>query len=260
MGILNLTPDSFSDGGNHNDIDAAVRRTLSMIEDGADMIDIGAESTRPYGSVKISAAEEKARLLPILDKILAISSVPVSVDTYKAEVAESALELGAHMLNDIWGLQQEPAMALLAAKHEVPVVVMHNRTSNESKRDIMMELIDFFNRSIEIGLNAGIAFEQFILDPGIGFGKNVAQNLEILARLSEIQTLGCPILVGTSRKRFIGEILDLPVNERAEGTGATVVQSIFAGAAIVRVHDVKMIKRMATMADALKNWRRYSHG
>jgi len=260
MGILNLTPDSFSDGGNHNDIDSAVRKTMSMIEEGADIIDIGAESTRPYGSVKISASEEKERLLPILEKILTISSVPVSVDTYKSEVAESALELGAHMVNDIWGLQQDPEMALLAAKYNVPVVVMHNRTSNETKRDIMIELIDYFNRSIEIGLNSGIAFEQFILDPGIGFGKNTAQNIEVLGRLSELNALGCPILVGASRKRFIGEILDLPVSERAEGTGAAIVQSILSGASIVRVHDVKMLKRMATMADAIKNWRQYSRG
>jgi dihydropteroate synthase len=260
MGILNLTPDSFSDGGNHNEMDAAVRRVLAMIEDGADIIDIGAESTRPYGAVKISAEEEKQRLLPILEKVLAIAGVPVSVDTYKAAVAESALALGAHILNDIWGLQRDPAMATLAAKHAVPVVVMHNRASNESSRDIIAEMIEFFNRSIEIGLKAGIDFERFIVDPGIGFGKNTAQNLEILARLSELKILGCPILVGASRKRFIGEILDLPVDERAEGTGATVVHSILAGASIVRVHDVKLAKRMATMTDAIKNWRQYAHG
>lgn len=260
MGILNLTPDSFSDGGSHNEMDAAVRRAASMIEDGADIIDIGAESTRPYGRKTISTEEEKSRLLPILEEILTISNVPVSVDTYKAEVAECALGMGAHILNDVWGLQQDPTMAEVAAKYSVPVIVMHNRLSNQSSRDIMTELIEFFNHSIEIGLKAGIPFERFIVDPGIGFGKNTGQNLEVLARLSELQAIGCPILVGASRKRFIGEVLDLPVEERAEGTGAAVVHSIMAGASIVRVHDVKMAKRMATMTDAIKNWRQYAHG
>lgn len=261
MGILNLTPDSFSDGGQHNSSEAAVERTMAMIGDGADIIDVGAESTRPYGSVKISADEEIERLLPVLEKILSISSVPVSVDTYKSVVAEKALGLGAHILNDIWGLQHEPEMANLAAKYQVPVVIMHNRASfSESKRDIMAEMIDFFVRSMEIGLQAGIAREQFIIDPGIGFGKNTAQNMEVLARLAELKTLDCPILVGASRKRFIGEILNLPVEERSEGTGATVVHSIINGASIVRVHDVKMAKRMAVMTDALQNWRGFGRG
>jgi len=260
MGILNLTPDSFSDGGKHNECDAAVRQALAMIEDGADIIDVGAESTRPYGAVKISVLEEQARLLPVLEKILAVTNVPVSVDTYKGEVAEKALAMGAHILNDIWGLQQDKAMAEIAARYKVPVIIMHNRTSNESKRDIMSEMNEFFCRSIEIGLQAGIDQAQFILDPGIGFGKNTPQNLEVLARLSELKALGCPILVGASRKRFIGEVLNLPVEERAEGTGATVVHSIINGASIVRVHDVKLAKRMAMMADALQNWKEYAHG
>ena len=260
MGILNLTPDSFSDGGKHNECDAAVRQALAMIEDGADIIDVGAESTRPYGAVKISAIEEQARLLPVLEKILAVTNVPVSVDTYKGEVAEKALAMGAHILNDIWGLQQDKAMAEIAARYKAPVIIMHNRTSNESKRDIMSEMNEFFCRSIEIGLQAGIDQAQFILDPGIGFGKNTPQNLEVLARLSELKALGCPILVGASRKRFIGEVLNLPVEERAEGTGATVVHSIINGASIVRVHDVKLAKRMAIMADALQNWKEYENG
>ena len=261
MGILNLTPDSFSDGGHHNSTAAAVEHALAMIEDGADMIDVGAESTRPYGAMKITAEEELVRLLPVLEKILSISTVPVSVDTYKSVVAAKALEMGAHILNDIWGLQQDPEMAKLAARYKVPVVIMHNRSSSaDSKRDIMAELMDFFYRSIEIGMQAGIDRDQFIIDPGIGFGKNTAQNLEVLARLSELKTLDCPILVGASRKRFIGEILNLPVEERAEGTGATVVHSILNGASIVRVHDVKMAKRMANMTDALQNWRTYELG
>ena len=260
MGILNLTPDSFSDGGKHNELEAAVDQALSMVADGADIIDVGAESTRPYGSVKINAAEEMNRLLPVLEKILAAVNVPVSVDTYKSEVASKALTMGAHIINDIWGLQQDAAMAEAVAARGVPVVVMHNRSSTDSKRDIMSEIADFFQHSIEIGLRAGIAEDRFIIDPGIGFGKNSMQNLEILGRLSELKSLGYPILVGTSRKRFIGEILGLSVDERAEGTGATVVHSIMNGASIVRVHDVKMAKRMAGMTDALQGWRRYGHG
>jgi len=260
MGILNLTPDSFSDGGKHSELEAAVDQALSMVADGADIIDVGAESTRPYGSVKINAAEEMNRLLPVLEKILAAVNVPVSVDTYKSEVASKALTMGAHIINDIWGLQQDAAMAEAVAARGVPVVVMHNRSSTDSKRDIMSEIADFFQHSIEIGLRAGIAEDRFIIDPGIGFGKNSMQNLEILGRLSELKSLGYPILVGTSRKRFIGEILGLSVDERAEGTGATVVHSIMNGASIVRVHDVKMAKRMAGMTDALQGWRRYGHG
>ena len=260
MGILNLTPDSFSDGGKHNQCDAAVRQALVMVEDGADIIDVGAESTRPYGAVKISATEEQARLLPVLEKLLAATSVPISVDTYKSDVAEKALALGAHILNDIWGLQQDANMAETAARYKAPVIIMHNRTSTESKRDIMTEMNEFFCRSMEIGLQAGIDHKQFIIDPGIGFGKNTPQNMEVLARLSELKALGCPILVGASRKRFIGEVLNLPVEERAEGTGATVVHSIINGASIVRVHDVKLAKRMAMMTDALQNWKGHAHG
>lgn len=260
MGILNLTPDSFSDGGKHNGSEAAVRQALAMVAEGADIIDVGAESTRPYGAVKISSEEEQDRLLPVLEKILATVNVPVSVDTYKGAVAEKALSMGAHILNDIWGLQQDATMAAIAATYKVPVVIMHNRESTESKRDMMTEIIEYFCRSIEIGLQAGIDHDRFIIDPGIGFGKNTAQNLEVLARLSELKVLGCPILVGASRKRFIGEILNLPVEDRVEGSGATVVHSILNGASIVRVHDVKQAKRMAMMTDALQNWKEYTHG
>jgi dihydropteroate synthase len=255
MGILNLTPDSFSDGGRHNQLDQAVARARQMVDEGADILDVGAESTRPYGATRISAQEEMNRLLPALEKILAAVNIPVSIDTYKSEVAEQALRMGAHILNDIGGLQQDPAMAELAVKYTVPVVVMHNRQSTESTRDIMGELTDYFRHSLQIGRAAGMSEDQFILDPGIGFGKNSAQNLEVLRRLAELRSLGLPILVGTSRKRFIGEVLGLPVEERVEGTGATVVHSILNGAAIVRVHDVKMAKRMAAMTDALQGWR-----
>ena len=256
MGILNLTPDSFSDGGRHNSMETAVERALALVGDGADMLDVGAESTRPYGAVKISADEEMTRLMPVLKKILASVDVPVSVDTYKSEVAECALKMGAHVLNDIWGLQQDPEMARVASAYGVPVIVMHNRSSLGSTRDIMSEMSDFFVRSVEIGMKAGIDESRFIVDPGIGFGKNSVQNLEVLGRLTELKALGYPILVGTSRKRFIGDVLGLPVEERDEGTGATVVHSILNGASIVRVHDVKTAKRMAVMTDALQGWRR----
>lgn len=260
MGILNLTPDSFSDGGRHTELEAAVERAKQLAAEGADLLDIGAESTRPYGANPITAQEEMNRLLPVLEKVLATVEIPVSIDTYKSEVADRALQMGAHILNDIWGLQQDPDMAKVAAKHGVPIVVMHNRNSIESTRDIMSEMTDFFRRSVEIGITAGIAQDRFIIDPGIGFGKNTAQNLEVLGRLAELSTLGQPILVGTSRKRFIGEILGLSVEERMEGTGATVVHSLINGASIVRVHDVKQAKRMAVMTDALQGWRTFIHG
>ena len=260
MGILNLTPDSFSDGGRHNEQEAAVERAKQLAAEGADLLDIGAESTRPYGANPITAQEEMNRLLPVLEKVLAAVEIPVSIDTYKSEVADRALHMGAHILNDIWGLQQDSDMAKVAAKHGVPVVVMHNRNSTESTRDIMSEMSDFFCRSLEIGINAGMTENQFIIDPGIGFGKNTAQNLEVLGRLTELGALGQPILVGTSRKRFIGEILGLPIEERMEGTGATVVHSLLNGASIVRVHDVKQAKRMAMMTDALQGWRTFAHG
>ena len=260
MGILNLTPDSFSDGGRHNELEAAVERAKQLAAEGADLLDIGAESTRPYGANPITAQEEMNRLLPVLEKVLAAVEIPVSIDTYKSEVADRALQMGAHILNDIWGLQQDPDMAKVAAKHGVPIIVMHNRNSLESARDIMSEMTDFFRRSVEIGITAGIAEDRFIIDPGIGFGKNTAQNLEVLGRLAELSALGQPILVGTSRKRFIGDILGLPVEERLEGTGATVVHSVLNGASIVRVHDVKQVKRMTLMADALQGWRTFNHG
>ena len=261
MGILNLTPDSFSDGGQYNGLEAAIEHVREMIADGADMIDVGAESTRPYGGMeKIPVEEEIRRLMPVLEKILPIVTVPVSIDTYKSEVAAMALSYGAHIINDIWGLQQDPAMAAVVAWHRAPVIVMHNRLTTESRRDIMAELADFFGRSLDIGLQAGISPDQFIIDPGIGFGKTQSQNLEIMGRLAELKCLGCPILVGTSRKRFIGDILGLPAEDRDEGTGATLVHAIINGASIVRVHNVRMAARMTKMTDALQGWRRNSHG
>jgi dihydropteroate synthase len=253
MGILNITPDSFSDGGRYSHITAAMRQAERLIEDGADILDIGAESTRPYGSHEISAEEELERLLPILEKVVAFSRVPISVDTYKATVADAALKAGAHIINDIWGLQGDPAMAGVAAAHNAPVVIMHNQKGCDYSEDIMSSICSFLNKGIKLAADTGLAFENLIIDPGIGFGKTPAQNLIVLSRLAELKSLGCPILLGTSRKRFIGEALGgLPVEDREEGTAASVACGIISGAGIVRVHDVKTMVRVARMTDAIK--------
>lgn len=252
MGILNVTPDSFSDGGRYREVDAALRHMETLIADGADILDIGAESTRPYGnSREVSAEEEMGRLLPVLEKVLAASPVPVSVDTYKACVADEALKLGAHMINDVWGLQRDPAMAAVAARYDVPVIVMHNQQETSYGEDLLRDVTGFLARSIEIAIAAGLDRSKIIVDPGIGFAKTTAHNLALMSRLEELQALDCPILLGTSRKRFIGEVLDLPVNDRVEGTGATVVLGITKGVQLIRVHDVKEIARMTKMTDAM---------
>lgn len=252
MGILNLTPDSFSDGGKFNKHDKALSRMEEMIQEGADIIDIGAESTRPYGDAqKISAEEEMERLLPLLEKAALLSSVPISIDTYKAEVAEEAIKVGAKMLNDIWGLQGSSKMAEIAAMYNVPIVVMHNQEGTEYKRDIMSHINEFLYKSINIAMKAGIPQKNIIIDPGIGFGKSSQQNLYVMSRLEELKSLGCTILLGTSRKRFIGEVLNLPIEDRVEGTSATVAIGISKGTNIVRVHDVKAAVRVAKMTDAI---------
>lgn len=255
MGILNFTPDSFSDGGKFNDLDKALKHAEQMIKDGADIIDIGAESTRPYGSEKITDAEELDRLMPVLEKVLANFSIPVSIDTYKSTVAREALKAGAHIINDIWGLQIDPEMAKVVAEYDVPVIIMHNQDGTEYQREIIAQMLEFLRNSIKIGQAAGINLDNFIIDPGIGFGKKPEDNLVIMSRLEELQSLGCPILLGTSRKRFIGEVLDAPPQDRVEGTGATVALGIAKGANIVRVHDVKAIARIARMTDAMLNAR-----
>jgi dihydropteroate synthase len=252
MGILNITPDSFSDGGQWNCSDQALAHAEQLVKDGADIIDIGAESTRP-GFTPLSAEEEISRLEHILPALLARVSVPVSIDTYKAATAAYALEQGVHMLNDIWGLQYGPEsgqMAAVAARCDVPVVVMHNQCGNQYK-DIISDMKAFFEKSAAIAAAAGIKADKIILDPGIGFGKTAEQNVYVLRHLQELTTLPYPMLLGTSRKGFIGKILDLPVTERMEGTGATCVAGILAGCSIVRVHDVKPISRMCKMTDAL---------
>ena len=256
MGILNVTPDSFSDGGKWNTRDRALRHMEEMVHDGADIIDIGAESSRP-GFVPMGAAEETERLMPFLESVLAECSVPVSVDTFKAETARAALYAGAHLLNDIWGLQnaEEPGeMARAAAEADVPVVVMHNQNGTAYSEDIIASMREFFARSLVLADEAGLARENIILDPGIGFGKTAEQNMHVLRRMDELISFDgteYPILLGASRKSFIGAALDLPVEERMEATGAACVLGIARGACIMRVHDVKPIVRMCRMADAI---------
>ena len=255
MGVLNYTPDSFSDGGKWNNVDVALKHMEEMVADGADIIDIGAESSRP-GFTPISAAEELARLETILPRLVAACPVPISVDTYKAETAEYAMSTGAHIMNDIWGLQYAPEpgkMAAVAAKYGVPVVVMHNQEGTEYD-DIIEDMKRFFIRSAIIADQAGMSQDQIITDPGIGigFGKDFDQNVYVMKHLQELTALPYPMLLGTSRKGFIGKILDLPVTERMEGTGTTCVAGVLAGCTIVRVHDVKPIVRMCKMADALR--------
>jgi len=252
MGILNVTPDSFSDGGRYVRLDDAVRHAVAMEAAGADVIDIGAESTRPYGAVEVSAEEEMARLLPVVEKVLQVSSLPVSVDTYKAAVAAEALKLGAHIGNDVWGLQRDPDMAAVAAKYGAPVVVMHNQEGTAYAGDVMAAVAAFLRHSMALAAEAGIPAENVIVDPGIGVGKTAAHNLGVLNRLDELKALGCPILLGTSRKRFIGEALGgLPPDDRLEGTAAAVACGIMRGANIVRVHDVRAMVRVARMTDAI---------
>lgn len=256
MGILNVTPDSFSDGGVWNTPEKALSHAMQMAAEGADIIDIGAESSRP-GFVPMSAQEEMERLRPFLETILPAISVPVSVDTFKAETAAMAAELGAHILNDIWGLQyeKEPGrMAEVAAAYDLPVVVMHNQAGTAYEKDIVETMKDFFRESLRVARAAGMEDEKIILDPGIGFGKTAEDNLGVLRRLAELSDWDgkrWPILLGASRKSFIGAALGLPVEERMEATGAACVLGVASGADIVRVHDVKPIARMCRMADVI---------
>ena len=256
MGILNVTPDSFSDGGKWQGVDKALAHMEEMVRDGADIIDIGAESSRP-GFKVMPADEEIERLMPYLEAVVRECPVPVSVDTFKAETASTAWQAGADILNDIWGLQyaSEPgAMARVAAEAGCPVVVMHNRDSKTYNKDIIEEMQDFFRQSIAVAVAAGISRSQLILDPGIGFGKSVEGNLEVLRRQEELLTIdgeAYPLLLGTSRKSFMDKTLGLAVGERMEATGATCVLGITKGAGIVRVHDVKPIARMCRMTDTI---------
>ena len=254
MGILNVTPDSFSDGGRFDTVEKARAHMREMVADGADLIDIGAESTR-LGSAALTPEEEQARLLPFLEAIVPECPVPISVDTYHAATARAAASAGVHILNDIWGLQyeEEPGeMARVAAETGLPVIVMHNQHGKSYAGDVIETMQGFFRRSLAIAREAGVKREQIILDPGIGFGKDTAANLLVQRRLAELLAVDgvrYPILFASSRKRFIADTLGLPVDERMEATGASCVLALAAGADMVRVHDVKPIARMCRMAD-----------
>ena len=238
MGVLNVTPDSFSDGGQFMDPAVAVAHAAEMAQQGADILDIGAELTRPYGDpVPVSTDDEKARLAPVLPDVVKLG-LPVSIDTIKASIATWALDQGAAIVNDVWGLQRDPDIAPLVAERGVPVIVMHNRETADATIDIIADVLAFFSRSLEIAARAGIAHKNIVLDPGIGFGKTPEQSMTCLARLAEFKRFGLPLMVGASRKRFINTVTPSTPAERIGGSIAAHLLAVQKGAAIVRVHDV----------------------
>ncbi len=260
MGILNVTPDSFSDGGKFNSVETAVQHALTMIEEGADIIDVGGESTRPknvYGGTKpVTAEEERQRVVPVIERLASLTDIPISIDTTKSDVADAALRAGAVMVNDISGLTFAPAVAEVTARHHAALVVMHIQGTPETMQidpvysDVVAEVKESLKRSAAKAQDAGV--ENIIIDPGIGFGKTLEHNLTLLNKLKELTELGFPILIGTSRKGFIGTIVNEPVDRRLEGTAASVAVSIMNGANIVRVHDVKAMKHVALVTDAVR--------
>lgn len=249
MGILNVTPDSFSDGGKFNNIESAVAKAKQMVAKGAKIIDVGGESTRP-GHTVISDEEEIARVIPVIRAICAEVDAIISIDTYKSEVARAAVNAGAHIINDIWGAKRDPNIAKVAAELGVPIILMHNR-DNENYNNFWTEAKQDLEECIETAKAAGVKDDNIWLDPGIGFGKTTEQNIWMMQHLSDLVDMGYPVLLATSRKRMIGNVLNLPVDERMEGTGATVCYGIQLGCHIVRVHDVKEITRMTKMMDVL---------
>lgn len=249
MGILNVTPDSFSDGGKYNSVDRAVMRAQQLMEEGADIIDIGGESTRP-GFEPVSADEEMERTIPVIEALVKEIDCPLSIDTYKSEVAKAAIQAGATMINDIWGAKKDPHMAKVAADFQVPIILMHNRF-NPHYHDFEKEIKEDLLASIDIALQHGVLKENIILDPGIGFAKDLAQNLTAMRMLDQIVALGYPVLLGTSRKSMIGKVLDLPIDQRLEGTAATVAFGITKGCHMIRVHDVKEMVRVVRMIEAM---------
>jgi dihydropteroate synthase len=255
MGVLNVTPDSFSDGGRYFDPRDALSQAERMAREGADILDIGAESTRPYGdAVAVPAEEECARLQPVLAEAVKLG-LPVSVDTMKASVAAFALERGASIVNDVWGLQRDPGMARVAAEHRVPVIVMHNRDKADAAIDIVADIKNFFSRSLDIAKRAGVAREQVVLDPGIGFGKTPEQSIRAVACLGELKSFGLPLLVGLSRKRFISSIVPSEPGDRLGGSIAGNVVAAIEGAAIVRTHDVRETVQALRVAEAIRGAR-----
>lgn len=255
MGILNVTPDSFSDGGRWNNLEAAKKHTADMIEEGAAIIDIGGESTRP-GFGRISDEEEISRVVPMIEMVKKEFDIPVSVDTYKSAVAEAALAAGADLVNDIWGLKGDDKLAEVIARHDVPCCLMHNR-DNTDYVNFREELIEDLKETLELAKKAGIKDDKIILDPGVGFGKTYEHNLIAINHMEDLKSLGYPVLLGTSRKSVVGLTLDLPASERVEGTLVTTVMGVMKGAAFVRVHDVKENYRAVKMTEAILHERKY---
>ncbi|MGD0421479.1 MAG: dihydropteroate synthase [Xanthobacteraceae bacterium] len=255
MGVVNVTPDSFSDGGKFLDPQTAIAHARRLAGEGTDILDIGAESTRPYGgTVRVPLEEERARLAPVLAEVIALG-VPVSVDTLKAAVAAWALDLGAAIVNDVWGLQRDPDMARVVAERGVPVIIMHNRETADPTIDIVADVTAFFQRSLDIAARAGIARERIVLDPGIGFGKTAEQSLICIARLDAWRSFGLPLLVGASRKRFIHSFAPSDPMDRLGGSLAAHLLAVENGAAIVRVHDVAPTVQALTVAAAIRRAR-----
>ncbi|GJQ24597.1 MAG: dihydropteroate synthase [Candidatus Brocadia sapporoensis] len=258
MGILNVTPDSFYDGKRYDIHENAVEHAIKMVKDGAEIIDIGGESTRP-GAFPIMETEEIKRVIPVIKFLSKQLKTPISIDTYKAKVAERAIDAGASIINDVSGLRRDEKMAQVAAEANVPVILMHKKGTSRTmqkyplRKNACAEIMAYLKKSIAIATGAGIEGKRIILDPGIGFGKTVQQNLEILRRLGEFKSLDFPLMVGTSRKKFIGTILDLPVQERLYGTLATLAVAVMNGAHIVRVHDVREAAQVVTLCDAIRN-------
>ncbi|GAA5418035.1 dihydropteroate synthase [Paraliobacillus ryukyuensis] len=249
MGILNVTPDSFSDGGKFNHVDKAVEQAKKMVQAGADMIDIGGESTRP-GHTPVSVEEELSRVIPIIKAVRAVLSVPISIDTYKSDTAKQAIEAGADIINDVWGAKYDEQIAKVAADHQVPLILMHNRKEPNYQHFVMDMLADL-KTSVAIAKRNGVSAEQIILDPGIGFAKTLEQNLEAMRALDQIAAMGYPVLLGTSRKSMVAKVTNLPVDQRDEATGATTCYGITKGVDLVRVHNVTMTTRMTKMMDAM---------
>lgn len=249
MGILNVTPDSFSDGGRHQNLDDVLFHAQQMIRDGADILDVGGESTRP-GYTMISEEEEIDRVLPVLERLKENFDTPISVDTYKSQVAEAAAEAGADMINDIWGLKHDPKMAEVISRFQIPCCLMHNRRE-ANYYNYMKDLLNDLRESVTIAQRAGIRKDKIILDPGVGFAKTYENNLEVIHKLDLVKNLGFPVLLGTSRKSVIGLTLDLPAEERVEGTIATSVIGVMKGASFLRVHDVKENRRAVLMTESI---------
>ncbi|WP_284140739.1 MULTISPECIES: dihydropteroate synthase [unclassified Virgibacillus] len=249
MGIVNVTPDSFSDGGSYVTVDDAVAQAVRLEKEGADIIDVGGESTRP-GHAPVSEEEEIARVVPIIKAIKEKVSIPISIDTYKAETARQAVEAGAEIINDVWGAKKEPEIAKVAADYDVPIILMHNR-NNKAYHSLVDDMKQDLKESIEIAKQAGVPEEHIILDPGIGFAKTAQHNLTVMNHLEQFVEMGYPVLLGTSRKTFIGNILNADPKERDLGTGATTCMGIIKGVQMIRVHNVKVNVEMAKVMDAM---------